>query len=483
MPNFSLLKRVALLACIVLAGAVPLAAASPPRGHHHAKPRVGGKVHRAWPHTGRPPRSALARWLARQVGPTSVKPCRRRVKHRLVRCRRAKPRRKGAVGSNRTLTMAALEPGTDGLRAAPQAVAAVSTGTSPLQLVRSYSIPTDDPSYLRLLNWSWTYDSAMTAAAFVVSGAGAEAEQLLDQLSALQHTDGSIEIAFDVASGQAEPVFRSGTIASVGLAGALYDLTERSSRYVAMEQRAAGYLISLQSSAGLVKGGPDVSWYSTQHNLLAYSFLTLLSAEEAADGNRTSAVTYADAASKIANAIDSDLLVHSGSDTYFIEGLGDNVQALDTDALGVMYLASRGETSLAQQVLSYAQSAFSLSGRSIALSSDPATYNMTYSAKGPFSGFKPYLGSGAPDVLWTEGTAELMLAERTLGQSTSALTQSLNAIAAVTPGGSAAPGGSRDDEPGLRRRVPRMAGGRGRSVGSARRARRHAVPLSRTGGA
>ena len=433
MPNFSLLKRVAALALLAITVAVPLAAArAAPK--HHAEPRVGGKVHRAWPHGGRAPRKQLARWLARQVGPTKAKPCRRRVKHRLVPCRRPTQRRRGAIGTHSTLTMAALEPGERGPRAAAGPVAAVSTGASPLQLVRSYNIPTDDPSYVRLLNWSWTYDSAMTADAFVVSGSAGEAEQLLDQLSALQHTDGSIEIAFDVSTGQAESVFRSGTIASVGLAGALYDVTERSSRYLAMEQRAASYLTSLQSSAGLIQGGPDVSWYSTQHNLLAYSFYVLLSFEEAADGNRTAATTYANTATKIANAVDSNLLVHSGSSAYFIEGLGDNVQALDTDALGVMYLESRGQSSLAEQVMSYAQSAFALSGRSITLSSNAGAYNERYSAKGPFTGFRPYLGAGAPDVLWTEGTAELMLAQRTLGHSTSTLNTSLNGIAAVTPG-------------------------------------------------
>lgn len=43
-----------------------------------------------------------------------------------------------------------------------------------------------------------------------------------------------------------------------------------------MEERAAGYLLSLQGTAGLIRGGPDVGWYSTQHNLLAYAFLKLL---------------------------------------------------------------------------------------------------------------------------------------------------------------------------------------------------------------
>ncbi|MBV9804921.1 MAG: hypothetical protein JO130_17100, partial [Solirubrobacterales bacterium] len=211
------------------------------------------------------------------------------------------------------------------------ATATVPTGSNTLELVRSFYIPTDDPSYTRLLNWSWTYDSAMTAAAFVVSGYASEAEQLLDQLTALQHTDGSIEIAFDVADGTTEPVFRSGTIASMGLAASLYDQVFHTSRYLQMEERAAGYLLSLQGTNGLVRGGPDVTWYSTQHNLLAYSFLSLLGNELAFDGDRSASTPYYTSSAKIAAAIQSLLLVHSGSTAYFIEGVGDSVQSLDAD--------------------------------------------------------------------------------------------------------------------------------------------------------
>jgi len=98
-----------------------------------------------------------------------------------------------------------------------------------------------------------------------------------------------------------------------------------------------------------------------------------------------------------------------------------------------MFLESRGQTTLAQQVLTYADSAFALSGRTIVKSSNSSTYNETYTASGPFSGFEPYLGTGAPTVLWTEGSAEMLLTQADLGQSTTALTNSLNAIAAVTP--------------------------------------------------
>jgi hypothetical protein len=353
------------------------------------------------------------------------------VKHHTVPCHRAKPPRRGVVLPGASADLGAGTELAGG--GALASVASVPTGSTTLELTRSYDIPTDDPSYTRLLNWSWTYDSAMSAVAFTVNGYSAQAEQLLDQLAALQHTDGSIEIAFDVATGTAEPVFRSGTIASVGLAGALYDLTVHSSRYLQMEERAAAYLLSLQGSGGLIRGGPDVGWYSTQHNLFAYAFLELLSTELTAGGDHSLANTYNTAANKISSGIESSLLVHNAGTAYFIEGLGDTVQSLDADALGAMYLQSRNESTVAQQVLTYADSAFAVSGRSIVKSTNPATYNDTYAARGPFSGFKPYLGNAAPNVLWTEGSAEMLTAQESLGQPTTALSQSLGAIAALTP--------------------------------------------------
>jgi hypothetical protein len=438
----------AMLCALALSAGPALASTSTAHKREPTAHRVGGRVHRAWPRSGKPPRSALARWLARQVGPTKVRACTERVHGKVVKCHRKTPSRKGTplpggqLGGSKphaTGTSAAfLSLGEDmnpiayaaaGSTATPTA----ATGTSNLQLVRSYAIPTDDPSYTRLLNWSWTYDSAVTAAGFTVFGATSEAQQLLDQLAALQHTDGSIEIAFNVADGTTEAVFRSGTIATMGLAGSLYDQRTHTNRYLSMEQRAASYLISLQGTTGLIRGGPDVAWSSTQHNLLAYAFLNNLGNELVSDGQRPTANTYFTAANKISSAIESKLLVQNGSQAWFVEGLGDNVQSLDADALGVLYLISKGETTNAQKVLAYTNSAFAVNGRSITKSTSTDTYNNTYAAPGPFSGFKPFIGSGAPDVMWTEGSAEMGLADTAAGQSTTSLDTSLLAVAALTP--------------------------------------------------
>jgi hypothetical protein len=453
------LVAVVALVCAVALGISPALASTAAHKKKASTPhRIDGRVHRAWPSGGGgPPRSALARWLAQQVGPTKVRACTKRIHGKVIKCHRPRAPRTGAplpggqlsggqLGGRRAHVLRALG-GTMDLgddmnpiayaAGGSSAATAGTTGASKLQLVRSYAIPTDDPSYARLLNWSWTYDSAITAAAFTAFGATSEAQQLLDQLAALQHSDGSIEIAFDVADGSTEPVFRSGTIATVGLAGSLYDQRTKANRYLSMEERAASYLMSLQATNGngLVRGGPDVGWYSTQHNLLAYAFLNQLGTELTSDGQRSTANTYFNAANKISSGLESKLLIQNGSQAWFIEGLGDNVQSLDADALGVLYLVSKNETTNARKVLTYANSAFAVSGRSIAKSTATDTYNTTYAATGPFSGFKPFIGTGAPDVMWTEGSAEMVLADLAAGQSSTALNTSLLAISGLTPAG------------------------------------------------
>ena len=393
------------------------------RGVH----RRGGRVRRAWPHGGGAPRTPLERWLARQVGPLRALPCNRRHSKGHASCRRA---HKASVALANT---AAVELGSSTV------TIPTASGGEKLALVRSYQIPPGDPSYTRLLNISWTYDSAVSAAAFVAAGAQAHAQQLLDQLAALQNTDGSIDYAFNVSTGEGTPLYRSGTIAWLGLAETSYDLTFHTNRYLASEKLAANYLLSLQGANGLIRGGPDVKWVSTQHNLIAYTFLVRLGSDLTQASAGSEAARYQAAAAQVAAGVDSNLLVLEGSTAYFREGLEDNIQSLDVQALGAAYLAGRGEGNLGELVLAHAQSAFALSGRSISLSLEPASYNETYSSPGPFTGYAPYIGSGAPNVLWFEGTAEMRLATAPYGQSTSTLEESMSRWEALTQSEDGAP--------------------------------------------
>ncbi len=310
------------------------------------------------------------------------------------------------------------------------ATLSVAGPAHPLRLVRSYLIPAGDPSAARLANWSWTYDSAVTAIAFTDAGDRAHAAVLLDQLAALQGADGSIATAFDVQTGESSAVVRAGTVAWVGLAAAAYDHRFGSSRYAAVAGRAAAALLALRSSDGLVRGGADVTWISTQNNLLAYALLARLGRDLSAAHTATAARDAA-AATAIAAGITSGLVSTAGG-THLIEGVGDTVLPLDVQSLGAMFLRSRGQTGLARQVVAFANTRFAVSGRSVVRSAAPATYNETYSAPGPFTGYRPFAGSGTPDVLWFEGTAQMRAAAAAVGESTHALDASIRSWERIT---------------------------------------------------
>jgi hypothetical protein len=398
--------------------------------------RPGGHVRRAWPAKGaHRPKTTIGRWLARQVGPSKPVACSKRPGKARSRC--VASHRKGHASASSVVPIAmrtsAARTGTKSSSSEKVALR-LSTGKriSSLQLIRSFDIPTDDPSYERLLNWSWTYDSAVAATAFSSIGLQDQAGRLLDQLAALQHKDGSIEFAFDVQTGESSGTVRAGSVAFNAIAFSDYDSTFGSTLYLDSARRAVDYLLSLRNEEGLVRGGPDVEWVSTQHNILTLIALMTLSQQLQEQGDEGAAATYREAAAGIAKGIDSQLIVRDGGLAHFRQGVGDEVIPLDTQALGIVYARFLGDDDLAKQVYEYAQQNFAIDGRSIALSSKKASYNMTYEAKGPFSGYRPYIGKKAPDVLWFEGTAEMRFVSTFLGQPTEALDASMNSWWDVT---------------------------------------------------
>lgn len=325
--------------------------------------RRGGEVRQAWPadKSRKAPRTPLVRWLARQVGPDS------------------------ATTKRRSTT-------SNGARAAQAA-------TSGVLLIRSFYIPAGDAARDRLADVSYTYDNALATFAFLSVGAQSQAVQLLDQLKALQRTDGSIEYAFNVRSGGAAAQVRAGALAWVGYAALAYRKTTNSSRYDTLIAGVARYLLGLRTSTGLIKGGPDVAWVSTQHNLLAAGFLRDLAAELGTRGTLGTGLTYTDvnnAAKTLGNAILSNLIVQEGPLAYFRQGIGDAKVPSDVQALGAMYLHARGD-GRAAQVARYLRERFYVAPRSTA-------------GIGTLSGFRPYAGTGAPDVIWSEGTIQASLA-------------------------------------------------------------------------
>ena len=98
-----------------------------------------------------------------------------------------------------------------------------------------------------------------------------------------------------------------------------------------------------------------------------------------------------------------------------------------------------------------------MTGRSIVKSTAPATFNNTYAAAGPFTGYRPY-ATGGPDVLWAEGTAEVRFASNVLGNRVSGLDSAMSSWNSLTSGSENAPLGSDQTVTGPPgQRVPRVA--------------------------
>ncbi len=378
---------IAVAACLLLAA--PAAAKTPPK-------RKGGEVRRTYNLPKRP----LPRFLARQIGPIKAVP---KARHKLLA-------RAAAVSPN---------------------FVADASGDHKLYLVRSYDIPADDPSAARLANLSWTYDSAVAAIAFDSYGATYAAQELLDQLKALQRTDGSLDFAYDVSDGDSVQQFRTGTIAWVGYAAMLHKLRTGNGKYNSLISGVADWLLKRQSATtGLLTGGPDVSWVSTQNNMVAHLFFSLL-ATDPVGSLKASDVTAA--ADKIAAGIDSRLTITPATGQLgFVQGLNDPLRPLDAQTLGVMYLIARNRAADAAKVRAYIDAAFKVTNRTIVKSSATSTYNMTYAANGPFTGYRPY-ATGGPDVLWEEGTAQALVATDMLGQDDTAQDLALATWGVVGP--------------------------------------------------
>lgn len=321
--------------------------------------RRGGPVSAAWPTKkhAEPPANPLAQWLAKQVGPVD-------------------------------------EPSGLKVTATTAAATAVATPKRSLALVRSFEIPDKDPDYDRLANLSWTYDNALAALAWVDLDEKQQAAQLLDQLQALQVTDGSLSIAYDVATGGGSGAPRANSLAWVGIAAVQFRDKYHTSRYDKLIGGLADYLLALRRSDGLVTGGANVEWVSTQHNILTAEFFREAGREFGGKELNDTGISGAEltkAYEAEADSIVNKLLVESDDGTYFVQGLDDARIALDVQALGSVLLELRGDKRAA----------------AVAESMNQHLYLAPFGAEsGTWSGYKPFAGSNAPAIVWSEGTIQ-----------------------------------------------------------------------------
>lgn len=313
--------------------------------------------------------------------------------------------------------------------------------TRSARLVQSYDAPAGDPVGDQIRGRAWTYDSAVTATARAASGDLDGAGALLDAFQDIQRSDGALEGSYDLAGNYGAGPLRSGNQAWVGLAALQWRALTCSGRHDRLIAGIARWLLDHRVSErrspgfGLVRGGPDVSWASTEHNLEARAFFAGLDATFAGrrvdpvlgrrcqpglDGlsgaaSRALAVEVRDAVERIDRAIDAALFVRSGGAAYLRQGLADDVRPLDVQALGILWLLGRGRHADAQAVSRTADATLWVDGRRVDW---PGAAGQT------FGGYRPY--ARGPDVLWMEGTLMMRLAKARLGRDVAVLDDSID---------------------------------------------------------
>ncbi len=271
------------------------------------------------------------------------------------------------------------------------------TGFQPIAgrqgLLVSYTIPTTD-SLAFLRGRSWTYDNAVGAIAFLLQGRPGAARTVLAALQGLMAPNGVLGFSYQVNSSFVDGHVRTGTLAWVGYAMALYQRQARDASFQASAEKIGSYLKGLQLSSGSLRGGPDVSWVSTEHNVDAYFFYRELY-------RLTGNSAYLTTAGQIKNSLLTNHWVKTSKTSgHFLQGVGDPTPALDANSWGAIFLSAVGRATEATQALQYVESAF----------------KNTQKISGTSARISGYSPDAAKKTVWLEGTAGVAVAYQRLGQ-------------------------------------------------------------------
>lgn len=129
-----------------------------------------------------------------------------------------------------------------------------------------------------LEDWAFTYDQSLVCQTFLVFGDMEPARDILAFYDGRAATEGGAFFnAYDTVDGGAkENLIRTGPNVWIGIAALQYERRARDGRFLPLAKRVGEWTLGKQDSEGGVKGGVNVGWYSTEHNLDAYAFFTML---------------------------------------------------------------------------------------------------------------------------------------------------------------------------------------------------------------
>ena len=129
-------------------------------------------------------------------------------------------------------------------------------------------------------DWCFIYDQSLAAQAYVLFGDFDRAKKILYFFAnKAKRIDGRFVNAYYANDGSpAEFTVHMGPNLWIGIAALQYMHKTKDHTYLPLAEEIAGATMHLQKldPEGGLRGGPNIEWYSTEHNLDAYAFFTML---------------------------------------------------------------------------------------------------------------------------------------------------------------------------------------------------------------
>lgn len=177
---------------------------------------------------------------------------------------------------------------------------------------------------------AFTYDQALMVQCLLYYGDIDAAKRCIDfYASRAKRISGGFANAYDAISGDiAEPIVHTGPNMWIGLSAIKYFLKSQDKQYIPLAMSIADWAIELQRDDpdGGLRGGPNVQWFSTEHNLDAYAFFYILA-------KATNDARYSDVSYRVFEWLKK--YGHNRQENRFNRGKGDSTIATDTLAWAI----------------------------------------------------------------------------------------------------------------------------------------------------
>ncbi|MFA6217437.1 MAG: PilZ domain-containing protein [Candidatus Omnitrophota bacterium] len=181
--------------------------------------------------------------------------------------------------------------------------------------------------------WAFTYDQSLAIQAYTNFSDYERARKTLEFYAhKAKRREGLFVNAYDAKDGSpAEYIVHSGPNIWLGIAVLHYTKKTQDTKYMRLAEEIAQVMITLQGQdeEGGIRGGPNISWYSTEHNLDAYAFFDMLY-------TITKNQLYAEARDRVFRWLIGH--IYDKVDIPIIRGKGDSTIATDTYAWAIAAL-------------------------------------------------------------------------------------------------------------------------------------------------